>query len=116
MAKTFTHNDTTINVGDTVRVQQEVREDEGKTRIQNFEGIVIAVKGRGNGQSFTVRRMGVAGIGVEKIFPVRLPNIKKIDVTRRGDVRRAKLYYLRDRLGKAATKVKEKSQFAQPRK
>lgn len=112
MSQHFTLNDTPISVGDTIRVHQEISEGE-KTRTQIFEGIVIAAKGRENGQSFTVRRIGVGGVGIEKIFPTRLASIKRVEVKRSGVVRRSKLYYLRDRVGKAATKVKEKATVLQ---
>jgi large subunit ribosomal protein L19 len=108
MAQNFTIHDTKACVGDTVRIHQEISEGE-KTRTQIFEGIIIAIKGRENGQSFTIRRIGVGGIGIEKILPVQLPSIKKIEVKRAGKVRRSKLYFLRERIGKAATKVKEKA-------
>lgn len=113
MAQNFTFLDTTVSVGDTVRIHQEITEGE-KSRTQIFEGIIIAIKGRENGQSFTVRRIGVGGVGVEKILPVHLASIKKIEVKRSGQVRRSKLYYLRERTGKAATKVKEKTTVHQP--
>ena len=90
--------------GDTVRVHVKVVE--GKTeRVQVFEGIVIARKNAGVRETFTVRRISY-GVGVEKTFPVHSPNVAKFEVVRNGKVRRAKLYYLRDRVGKAA-KVKE---------
>ncbi len=108
MAQFFTYQDQQLSVGDTVRVHQEIMEG-GKTRVQIFEGILIAVKNRGAGRSFTVRKIGTNNIGVEMIFPAALPAIKKIEVKRQGDVRRAKLYYLRDRIGKAATRIKEKA-------
>lgn len=92
------------NVGDTVRVHIRVKEG-SRERIQVFEGIVIAKKHGGIEESFTVRRISY-GIGVEKVFPVHSPSIEKIETVRRGKVRRAKLYYLRNRVGKAA-KVKE---------
>lgn len=107
MAQYLIYNDLKIGVGDTVKVHQEISEGE-KTRIQFFEGLVIAIKNRGNGKTFTVRKMGTGGIGVEKIYPINMPQIKDIEVKRKGDVRRAKLYYLRDRLGKSATSIKEK--------
>ena len=91
--------------GDTVRVHVRVVEG-GRERVQVFEGVVIARSGGGLRETFTVRKVSF-GIGVERIFPVHAPIIQSIEVTRRGDVRRAKLYYLRDRIGKA-TKVKEK--------
>jgi len=112
MAQHFSFKDQQISSGDTVRIHQEIIEG-GKKRIQIFEGIVIAIKNRGIGQSFTVRKIGANSVGVEKIFPVHLPSLKKIEVKRQGDVRRSKLYYLRDKVGKAATRVKEKSTFTQ---
>ncbi len=108
MSANFTYQDQTISSGDTVRVHQEILEG-AKKRIQIFEGIVIAIKNSGNGRSFTVRKIASNGVGVEKIFPVRLPSIKKIEVKRLGQVRRSKLYFLRDRIGKAATRIKEKN-------
>lgn len=110
MSQYLKYNDLSIAVGDTVRVHQEITEGK-KTRIQVFEGIVIAIKNRENGKSFTVRKIGAGGIGVEKIYPVSLPAIKKIELKRQGQVRRSKLYYLRDRIGKAASKIKEKATF-----
>ncbi|MDX1503207.1 MAG: 50S ribosomal protein L19 [Thermoanaerobaculia bacterium] len=86
--------------GDTVRVHVRVREGE-KERIQVFEGVVIARRGGGSRASFTVRKMS-AGIGVERVFPLHTPVIDHIEVVRRGRVRRAKLYYLRNLRGKAA--------------
>lgn len=108
MAQYFTYNNQTIAAGDTVRVHQEVSEGD-KTRMQIFEGVVIAIKNRGNNKSFTVRKVGANNIGVEKILPVKLPTIKDIEVKRKGDSKRSKLYYLRDRVGKAATRIQEKS-------
>lgn len=94
-----------LNIGDTVKVHLKVREG-SRERIQIFEGAIIAKKHGGIQQSFTVRRVSY-GVGVERTFPVNSPNIAKIEVVRKGKVRRAKLYYLRDRVGKAA-KVKER--------
>ncbi len=94
-----------FNVGDTVRVHNRIKEG-NKTRIQMYEGTVIARHGGGISATFTVRRVSY-GCGIEKTFPLHSPNVEKVDVIRRGSVRRAKLYYLRDRVGKAA-KVKEK--------
>ncbi len=91
--------------GDTVRVNVRVVEG-GRERIQIFEGVVIGRNGRGARASFTVRKLSF-GVGVERIFPLHAPIIHSIEVVRRGDVRRAKLYYLRDRVGKAA-RIKEK--------
>lgn len=91
--------------GDTVRVHLRVVEGE-KQRIQLYEGVVIARRGSLANASFTVRKISY-GVGVERIFPLHSPNLEKIEVTRYGKVRRAKLYYLRDRRGKAA-RIKEK--------
>ena len=93
------------NVGDTVRVHVRIKEG-SRERIQVFEGIVIARKHGGIEETITVRRLAY-GVGVEKVFPVHSPSIEKIETVRRGFVRRAKLYYLRDRVGKAA-KIREK--------
>ena len=93
-----------FNVGDTVRVDVRIKEGE-RERIQAFEGTVIAKKHGGVAETFTVRRVSY-GVGVERVFPVNSPNVKGVDVVRNGKIRRAKLYYLRDRVGKAA-KVKE---------
>lgn len=94
-----------IRIGDTVRVDVKIREGE-RERIQAFEGTVIARKGSGIAETFTVRRLSY-GVGVERVFPIHSPNVDKVTVIRAGKVRRSKLYYLRDRVGKAA-KVKEK--------
>ena len=94
-----------VDIGDTVRVHIKVKEG-SRERIQVFEGIVIAEKHGGIEKTITVRRLSY-GVGVEKVFPVYSPSIDKIEVVRHGNVRRAKLYYLRNRVGKAA-KVKEK--------
>ena len=94
-----------FNVGDTVKVGYKIIEG-GKERIQNFEGIVIARKNGGIQETFTVRHI-YYGVGVEKTYPLHSPKIASITVVRKGKVRRAKLYYLRDLTGKAA-KVKEK--------
>ena len=93
-----------INIGDTIRVHNRIKEG-NRERIQMFEGTVIAKHGGGISETFTVRRVAY-GVGVEKTFPIHSPNVVKVDVVRVGKVRRAKLYYLRDRVGKAS-KVKE---------
>ena len=93
-----------FEIGDTVRVDVKIREGE-RERIQAFEGTVIAKKGSGVAETFTVRRVSY-GVGVERVFPVHSPIVAKVELVRKGKVRRAKLYYLRDRVGKAA-KVKE---------
>ena len=94
-----------INVGDTVRVHVKIKEG-SRERIQVFEGTVIAKKHGGIEETITVRRISY-GVGVEKVFPIHAPTIEKIETVRKGKVRRAKLYYLRDRVGKAA-KIREK--------
>ncbi len=94
----------TLNIGDTVKVHNKIKEG-ARERIQIFEGIIIAKHGGGISETFTVRRVSF-GVGVEKTFPVHSPNVAKVEIVRSGKVRRAKLYYLRDRVGKAA-KVKE---------
>jgi large subunit ribosomal protein L19 len=96
-----------INVGDTVRVFVKIREG-GKERTQGYEGVVIALRGSGIGATITVRRI-FQGVGIERVFLVHSPRVEKIQVQRRGHVRRAKLYYLRARTGKA-TRIKEKVQ------
>ena len=93
-----------IRIGDTIRVHNKIKEG-NRERIQMFEGTVIAKHGGGISETLTVRRVSY-GVGVEKTFPIHSPNVEKVDVIRVGKVRRAKLYYLRDRVGKAS-KVKE---------
>ena len=93
-----------IEIGDTVKVHVKIKEGD-KFRIQIFEGTVIAKKHGGIAETFTVRRVAY-GCGVERVFPLHSPNVRNVEVVRYGKVRRAKLYYLRDRVGKAA-KVKE---------
>lgn len=93
-----------FNVGDTVKVYLKIVE-EGKTRIQVFEGVVIARKGNGTREAFTVRKLSY-GEGVERVFKVHSPSIDKIEVAKKGKVRRAKLYYLRKKIGKK-TKIEE---------
>ena len=94
-----------VRVGDNVRVHNRIKEGT-RERIQLFEGTVIAKHGGGISETFTVRRVSY-GCGVEKTFPIHSPNVEKVEITRVGKIRRAKLYYLRDRVGKAS-KVKEK--------
>ena len=103
--ETLARESANVQIGDTVRVHVKVKEG-SRERIQVFEGIVIAEKHGGIEKTITVRRLSY-GVGVEKVFPVYSPSIDKIEVVRHGNVRRAKLYYLRGRVGKAA-KVKEK--------
>jgi len=94
-----------FNIGDTVRVHVRIQ-DGNKSRIQMFEGICIAKKHGGVSETFTVRRVA-HGVGVERVFPLHSPSVDKVEVVRQGKVRRAKLYYLRGKVGKAA-KVKSK--------
>lgn len=100
-----------FRVGDTVRVHTKIKEidaeGKGRWRIQIFSGIVIGRQGHGVNETFTVRRISY-GEGVERVFPVHTPMIDKVEVERSGKVRRSKLYYLRGRLGKDATRVAEK--------
>jgi len=102
----FRKDDPQFNVGDSVRVHTKVVEGD-KERIQIFSGVVIGRRGRGMNSTFTVRRISY-GEGVERIFPVHSPRVDKIEVERQGAVRRAKLTYLRKRIGKGAIAVKEK--------
>jgi len=94
-----------LDIGDYVKVHLKIKEG-NRERIQIFEGTVIARKGKGLSETFTVRRLA-SGVGVERILPIHSPKIEKIETVRKGRIRRAKLYYLRNRVGKAA-KVKEK--------
>lgn len=116
-----------VHVGDTVRVHYKLIEKEkvaGKTkrevheetreRTQPFEGIVIAIKGSRENTMVTVRRIGVGAVGIERIFPLISPWIKKIEVKKLGQVRRAKLYYLRGRMGKDATRIHEATERESP--
>ena len=106
LEQTFPTNTLPVfEIGDTVRVHVKVIEGE-KERVQVFEGFVIARKGKKISETFTVRKISY-GVGVERVFPVNSPNIAKVDVVRKGKVRRAKLYYLRDKKGKDA-KVAER--------
>ncbi len=101
-------NITDFRVGDTVKVHYRIVEG-AKERIQTYEGTVIKRQGEGSRSTFTVRRLSY-GVGVERTFPVHSPRIEQLDVIRRGKVRRARLFYLRDRVGKSA-KVKEKRYY-----
>lgn len=121
MANQITHGETVFHVGDTIEVHYKLIEKEkvsGKTkrevkeetreRIQIFNGIVLSIRGSGENKTFMVRRISAGAIGVERIFPLNSPWIKKITVKKKGQVRRAKLYYLRDKEGKEAENLKEK--------
>jgi len=102
-----------FRAGDTLRIHVKVSEGD-KQRIQVFQGVVIARRGNGTGESFTVRKMS-GGIGVERVFPIHSPMLDKIEVVRRGRVRRAKLYYLRGLRGKAA-RIEERREDRPPKK
>jgi len=106
MNRTKWNNQITFHVGDTIKVHQNIIEGQ-KTRTQVFQGIVIRIKGHQGLTSFTVRKISTSGIGVERIYPLDTPIISKIEVVKRGKVKRAKLYYLRNRIGKKATKVQD---------
>ena len=106
----FRKNPVDFGVGDTVRVHTKVVEGD-KERIQIFTGVVIGKRGRGLNETFTVRRISY-GEGVERVFPVHSPRVDKVEVERKGSVRRAKLTYLRKRIGKGAVAVKEKDTSA----
>ena len=101
MNRTKWNNQVTFNVGDTIKVPQNITEGE-KSRTQIFQGIVIRIKGHEGLTSFTVRKITASGVGVERIYPLKAPIILKIEVVKKGKVKRAKLYYLRDRVGKKA--------------
>ncbi|MDY0116145.1 MAG: 50S ribosomal protein L19 [Sulfurimonadaceae bacterium] len=94
-----------FRAGDTLNLAVTIKEGD-KSRVQNYEGVCIAKRGQGTGQTITVRKVGANGIGIERIFPVYSDSINEIKVVRRGRVRRAKLFYLRDLAGKAA-RIKE---------
>ena len=94
-----------FRAGDTLRVALRIKEGD-KSRVQNFEGICIARRGTGTGETFIVRKIGANSVGVERIFPIYSENIEEISLVRRGRGRRSKLFYLRDRRGKAA-RIKE---------
>ena len=104
VASNLKENKPEIKIGSTVKVHVKIREGE-RERIQIFEGTVIARNNSGISETFTVRRVSY-GVGVERVFPVHSPNVEKVELVQLGKVRRSKLYYLRDRVGKAA-KVKE---------
>jgi large subunit ribosomal protein L19 len=122
MANRATQNDQSFRVGDTVKVHYKLieketvsgkakkeKKEEVRERVQIFEGIVIAIKGNSQAlRMFTVRRIGAGNIGIERIFPVMSPWVKKIEIVKSGIVRRAKLYYLREKKGKEQEKLKER--------
>jgi large subunit ribosomal protein L19 len=127
MANFVTYNKSMIRIGDTVQVHYKLIEKEevsGKAkkekkeqireRIQIFEGILIAIKGNGENRMITVRRIGTAAVGVERIFPVNSPWVKNITIKKSAKVRRAKLYYLRAKTGREADRLKEKAKLVVP--
>jgi large subunit ribosomal protein L19 len=110
MALLGTHNDSSFGIGDTVRVHLRISEGE-KTRIQQFEGMVIAIQGRGDGKSFIVRRVGEQKVGIEQIFPFASPSIDKVEVVRTisTGVSRAKLYYTREKSAREIDQIRTRS-------
>lgn len=104
MANSATHKDITFHVGDTVAIHQTIKEGD-KARVQIFEGVVIAIHAKDD-PTFVVRKIATGAIGVEKIFPLNAPIIVKVVVKKSSFTRRAKLYYLRDLIGRAATKIR----------
>lgn len=98
-----------FGTGDTVKVHVKIKEGT-RERIQIFEGIVIKRQGGGIAETFTVRRIA-SGVGVERTFPVHSPRIERVEVIRKGKIRKAKIYYLRNRIGRAAFKIKEKKKY-----
>lgn len=115
MANEAEINGTRFSVGDLVKVHLKIQEGD-KIRTQPFEGLVISIHGREENRMFTVRHIASGGIGVERIFPLNSPWIAKIDIKKEGEVRRAKLYYLRKRTGKGAIKVKAKKSITKKKK
>lgn len=106
MANSFIYQETQFNTGDKVKVGLNIKEED-KVRTQIFEGLIIAIKGRGDNKSFTVRKIAAGSIGVERILPIASPSINSIELVTKGHVRRAKLYYLRGRIGRRALRVRE---------
>jgi len=98
-----------FNAGDTVKVLTKIEEGDGKVRLHPFEGVVIAKSGSGVNATFTVRKVSY-GEGIERVFPLYTPSIERIEVVRQGKVRRAKLYYLRTKVGKRATKIEDQEE------
>ena len=98
-----------FNVGDTVKVLVKIPESDDKVRLHPFEGVVIAKKGSGIKNSFTVRKVSY-GEGIERVFPLYSPSIERIEIIRSGKVKRAKLYYLRSKIGKRATKIESQEE------
>lgn len=109
MAIFMTFGETTVHVGDLVRVHQKILEGE-KERIQIFEGLVIGIRGRGENRTFTVRKIAVGNIGVEKIFPASSPWLAKVEVKKKGSVRRAKLNYVRTKSARQVSQITQNTQ------
>jgi large subunit ribosomal protein L19 len=101
-----------FNVGDTVKVLVKIPESDDKVRLHPFEGVVIAKKGSGVRNNFTVRKVSY-GEGIERVFPLYSPSIERIEIIRSGKVKRAKLYYLRSKIGKRATKIEAKEETSE---
>lgn len=110
MALRIKHQNQEFGVGDRIKVFQRIKEGE-KTRVAFFEGMVLGIKGEGDRKTFTVRRVGEAGIGIERIFPISLPTIEKIEVVKKGTrgVKQAKLYYVREKSTKEIDKIYSRS-------
>jgi large subunit ribosomal protein L19 len=100
-----------FNVGDTVKVLVKIPEGQDKIRLHPFEGVVIAKKGSGVSENFTVRKVSY-GEGIERVFPLQSPSIERIELVRSGKVKRSKLYYLRSKIGKRATKIESQEEAA----
>lgn len=117
MSLTIIHNDISFGIGDRVRVTQKIKEGE-RQRSASFEGMVIAIKGITGGKTFTVRKLGEAKIGIERIFPVDSPSIEKVDVLKKGTagVKRAKLYYLRQKPASETEKIFARASLRSSRK
>ena len=109
MAMYVTIKDVEVKVGDTVQLTYRISKDGDKLQTQTFEGILIGVQNRGVNKSITVRKIATGGVGVERIFPIESPVLLSVTLKNPGKVRRAKLNYLRDRIGKAATTIKQDS-------
>ena len=113
MALSTTHNSSQFHIGDLVRVHQKIQED-SKTRIQVFEGTVIAIRGEGENKSFTVHRIGTGGIRIERIFPLSSPFVEKIEVKAPGHVRRSKIYYIREKTSREIADITKPRRIRKP--
>lgn len=110
MALKLAHKEMEFGIGDKIRVNQRIKEGD-KTRVAAFDGVVIAIKNRAENRSFTVRKIGAANIGIERIFPLESPTIEKIEVIKKGSVgvKRAKLYYVREKSTKEVERIYSRS-------